>query len=99
MKDILPVDTFEDLQIPLKVVATNVNTLEERVFETGRLLDAVMCSVALPGSILPQEYDGQYYIDGGATNIVPFDIIREQCDILYSNRCFDGKTDKFRIRT
>ncbi len=80
--DMLPVKTFEELSIPLKVVATNVNTFEERVFETGRLLDAVMCSIALPGSILPQKYDEQYYIDGGATNIVPFDIIREQCDIL-----------------
>ncbi len=82
LKEILPVNTFEEMEIPLKVVATNVNTLEERVFETGRLLDALMCSAALPGSILPQEYDGEYYIDGGATNIVPFDIIREQCDIL-----------------
>ena len=82
LSDILPVGTFEELNIPLKVVAANVNTLEERVFTSGSLLDAVMCSVALPGSILPQKYDGQYYIDGGATNIVPFDIIRDQCDIL-----------------
>lgn len=82
LADILPKKTFEELLIPLKVVATNINTLEERVFDKGNLLDAVMCSVALPGSILPQRYDGQYYIDGGATNIVPFDIISSDCEVL-----------------
>lgn len=79
---ILSSKTFGELRIPLKVVATNVNTLKERVFTDGSLLDALMCSIALPGTILPQMYDDQYYIDGGATNIVPFDIIRDECDIL-----------------
>lgn len=82
IEDILPVKTFEELKTPLKVVATNINTLAERVFTSGNLLRAVMCSVALPGTILPQEYDGQHYIDGGATNVVPFDIIRSECDVL-----------------
>jgi NTE family protein len=82
LEEILPVQSFGDLKIPLKVVATNINTLEEKVFTSGSLLDAVMCSVALPGTILPQENDGQYYIDGGATNVVPFDIIRDDCDVL-----------------
>ncbi len=82
LSDILPVQTFEELKTPLKVVATNINTLEERVLTSGNLLDAIMCSVALPGIILPQEYDGQHYIDGGATNVIPFDIIRDECDVL-----------------
>jgi NTE family protein len=82
LRDMLAVKTFEELKIPLKVVATNINTLEERVFTSGNLLDAVMCSVALPGTILPQQHSGQHYIDGGATNVVPFDIIRGECDVL-----------------
>ena len=79
---LLPVRRFDELRIPLKVVATNINTLQERVFTKGSILDALMCSTALPGSLLPQMYGDQYYIDGGATNIVPFDIIRDDCDIL-----------------
>ncbi len=82
LTEILPVQTFEELKIPLKIVATNINTLKEKVFTSGNLLDALMCSVALPGRILPQEADGQYYIDGSATNVVPFDIIRSECDVL-----------------
>ncbi len=79
---VLPKSQFEELDIPLKIVATNFNTLEERVFEQGDILNAVMCSIALPGVFAPQKIDDSFYIDGGATNIVPFDIIREYCDVL-----------------
>ena len=79
---LLPRASFEELDFPLKVVATNFHTLQERVFESGELLPAIMASVALPSAFIPQMVDGEYYMDGGATNIVPFDIIRDECDIL-----------------
>lgn len=79
---LLPKTRFEELDIPLKVVATNFHTLKERVFDSGELLPAIMASVALPSAFPPQLVDGEYYVDGGATNIVPFDIIRNECDIL-----------------
>lgn len=79
---LLPRTSFEELDIPLKVVATNFHTLQERVFVSGALLPAIMASVALPSAFIPQLVDGEYYVDGGATNIVPFDIIRDECDIL-----------------
>jgi NTE family protein len=80
--DILPERRFEDLDIPLKVVAVNFNSLEETVFEKGDLLDALMGSIAYPRVFGPQPVEGEYYIDGGATNPVPFDIIRSDCDVL-----------------
>lgn len=79
---VLPKHCFEELDIPLKVVATNFNTLKERIFTDGDILNAVMGSIAFPSFFLPQPADGQFYMDGGATNIVPFDIIRDDCDIL-----------------
>lgn len=79
---LLPKTRFEELDIPLKVVATHFHTLKERVFDSGELLPAIMASVALPSAFVPQMVDGEYYVDGGATNIVPFDIIRNECDIL-----------------
>ena len=82
LNELLPKERFEELDIPLKVIATNFHTLKERVFESGELLPAVMASVALPGVFGPQRVDGEYYVDGGATNIVPFDVIRDACDVL-----------------
>jgi NTE family protein len=79
---ILPKQNFEELDIPLRVVTTDFYSLEETVFETGSLLDALMGSIAYPRVISPQRIGEEYYIDGGATNIVPFDIIRNDCDVL-----------------
>jgi len=74
--------TFEDTEIPLKTVAVNFHTLEEKVFSSGLVLDGVMASIALPGFFPPYQCGGQYYIDGGAVNIVPFNTLRDECDIL-----------------
>jgi NTE family protein len=41
-----------------------------------------MSSIALPGKFVPQRVGDAYYMDGGATNIVPFDVIRKDCDVL-----------------
>ena len=49
LNELLPKEHFEELDIPLKVIATNFHTLKERVFDSGELLPAVMASVALPG--------------------------------------------------
>jgi len=78
----LPKKTFEELDIPLKIVTTNLNTLEEKVFASGEILPALMGSIAFPSVFVPQQVGDAYYMDGGATNIVPFDIIRKECDVL-----------------
>lgn len=82
LSSVLPKKTFEELDIPLKLVATNFNTLQEKVFTTGEILPALMGSIAYPSVFLPQQAEDAYYIDGGATNIVPFDILRKHCDVL-----------------
>lgn len=79
---ILPEKHFEELKIPLKIVATNFNTLEETVFDKGEIIPALMGSIALPSLLTPQCANNAHYIDGGSTNLVPFDIIRNLCDVL-----------------
>lgn len=79
---VLPKKRFEELDIRLKIVATAFNSLEEKVFDQGDILPALMSSIAFPSVFLPQLVDGVYYVDGGATNIVPFDTIRDECDVL-----------------
>jgi NTE family protein len=73
---------IEDLAIPFKVIATDFDTMEERVIETGSLVKAVAASIAIPGVILGPEYDGHAFVDGGVTNPVPFDHVRQGVDIV-----------------
>lgn len=82
LEHMLPKKAFEDLDIPLRIVATNFHTLKERVFTEGDIIGPLMASIAYPNAFMPQRVADEYYVDGGATNIVPFDIIRHECDIL-----------------
>lgn len=63
--------SFEDAQIPLGVVATELTMGEEKVFTSGPILDPLLASAAMPGAFSPVTIDGCRYIDGGVVNNVP----------------------------
>ena len=74
---ILKVKTFEQLQIPLGVTATDFNTGEGVVFHTGSIVDPVRASCAYPGMFLPVEIGGRYLVDGMLSHPVPTRPLRE----------------------
>lgn len=63
--------SFEDAQIPLAVVATDLETGAERVFSSGPVIEPLLASSAMPGVYPPIEIDGRLYIDGGVSDNVP----------------------------
>jgi len=67
--------SFAELKIPLKIVATDFWKGEQTVFERGELLSAVKASMALPGIFDPVRIDDRVYIDGGAVNPLPYDLL------------------------
>jgi NTE family protein len=67
--------TFEDTMIPVKVVASDLNTIEEVVFEHGKLADAIRASISIPGIFRPVRHRGRTLIDGGLANPVPVDVL------------------------
>lgn len=75
-------DTFDDLQIPLRVLATDFYGCEEVDFETGPLLPAIAASISIPAVFRPVRHQGRFLIDGGVVNPLPFDGLRSQCDIV-----------------
>lgn len=74
--------TFEELPVPLRVVASDFYAIEARVFESGALRPAVAASMALPALFEPVLIDGRSHIDGGLTNPLPFDLIAGEADIV-----------------
>ena len=81
LPDELP-KNIEDTQIPFKVVTTDYERMEERVISSGNMVKAVAASLAVPGIITGPRYDGRVHVDGGVTNPVPFNHVREYCDIV-----------------
>src|SRR5947199_2357081 len=62
---------FEDLRIPLAVVATDLNSGEPVVFTQGDLVDAIRASCAFPGLFEPVEIGTRCLADGGLVAPVP----------------------------
>lgn len=81
LAEIIP-DRFDDLAIPLKVIATDLWAREEVVFAKGPLRPAVAASSAIPGLSRPVEFAGRVLIDGGTMNPLPFDHLRGVADII-----------------
>jgi NTE family protein len=75
------VDRFEDLKIPLKLIATDYWRKAEVVLERGDLLESIRASYSMPGLFLPVTMDNTLLVDGGLENPLPYDVIRPHCDI------------------
>lgn len=69
--DMIPARRFEELAVPLRVVATDYETGEEVVYASGPLSPPILGSAALPGVFPPIEHGGRILIDGGVVNNVP----------------------------
>jgi NTE family protein len=65
-------DTFEELGLPLTVVATDYHGRCEVTFGAGALAPAVAGSMAVPGLVRPVQAGGYILIDGGAVNPLPY---------------------------
>src|SRR6185436_12397566 len=70
--------TFADTKIPFYVVAADVMSGEEVVFDEGPLAEAVRASVGIIGIFSPYQLNGHYLIDGGAVNPVPASVLAEK---------------------
>jgi NTE family protein len=76
LDDILGAKCFSDLKIPCAVVSVNIKTGEEIIHKDGRLVDALMATIAVPGVFPPMMMDEHELVDGGVLNPVPVSIAR-----------------------
>ena len=68
--------TFDELKIPLALVAVDLETGEEVILRSGRVVDAVRATISLPGVFAPFRLDGRLLVDGGVLNNLPADVVR-----------------------
>lgn len=66
-----PAATFEDLEVPLRVVTTDLDSGDEIVVVRGPVAPALLASAALPGIFPPVPFHGQTLVDGAVVNLVP----------------------------
>lgn len=68
---------FEELKLPLAVIATDLRTGQPVVFTSGELVTAVRASCAYPGLFLPIAYHGAWLTDGGLVAAVPTEATKQ----------------------
>jgi NTE family protein len=71
LREALPVQRVEDLQIPFQCVAASIERAAEHWFESGSLPDVVLASCAVPGILPPVRIGDEHFIDGGIVNSIP----------------------------
>lgn len=82
LSDHIRCTTFETLKIPLIITAADYGDASEVVFNSGDLLSAVRASIAIPGVFTPVERDGSLLLDGGVVNPLPYNLLKEECDLV-----------------
>jgi len=69
--------TFDQLRVPLALVAVDLNKGEKVILREGSVLEAVRATIALPGLFAPVERGEQMLVDGGLLDNLPADVVRE----------------------
>ncbi|HOM29941.1 MAG TPA: patatin-like phospholipase family protein [Deltaproteobacteria bacterium] len=76
LRELLGDAAIEDLPVKFAAVATDLLTGETVAIDSGPLADAVMASIAIPGIFRPVVHMGRLLTDGGVSDPLPIDILR-----------------------
>ncbi len=97
--------TFNDLKIPLIINTTQINNFQSIFFTEGKLVDAIMASISIPGIFPPYKIGDYYYIDGGISKHLPYEVLFRKynvdkvvaVDVIAGMSEFDDGDIKFSI--
>jgi NTE family protein len=92
-------DTIEDLALPFFCVSSSLTSGYPAVHRSGVLWRWLRASVAIPGVLPPVLAQGEVFVDGGATNNLPVDVMRDlgrgpiiACDVG-ADRAFTARSE------
>ena len=89
--------TFEDLAIPLRIVATDLDKGRSVVFASGNLIDSIVASCCLPVLFCPKIIDGVHYVDGGVLKNFPVSTIRNDCEKVIGVNASVKVADEYKL--
>lgn len=82
LNSVLRHKNLEELSIPVRVVATDLDNGNSVVFDHGPIVPIVTASCSVPVIFNPVIINGINYVDGGLFKNFPASIIRDDCDFL-----------------
>jgi len=83
LKMVFAEKTFEDTIFPLYIVATDLYTGDRVVLSSGKILDAIRASIAIPMIFSPWKIGEQLLVDGAVCDPLPIDVaIQQGSDVI-----------------
>ncbi|MGB3587230.1 MAG: patatin-like phospholipase family protein [Tunicatimonas sp.] len=89
-------NSFEGLQIPLTINATDLYKGKAVYFTKGALIRPLMASTCIPVMFEPTLVNGRLYVDGGLLNNFPAEALIGTCDKIIGLHC-NPIDDSFRV--
>jgi NTE family protein len=71
------IESFDDLPIPFRAIAADIQTGEKVVIDSGNLAKAIRASMAVPAALSPVPWDGRRLVDGGIASNLPVQTVKE----------------------
>jgi NTE family protein len=79
--DVATVADFDDLPIPFRAIASDIERGELHVLGRGDLARSIRASMSVPAVLAPARIDGHLLADGGLVGNLPVDVMREHMDV------------------
>jgi len=71
------VTDFDKLHIPYRAIATDIETGDAVILDSGNLAKAMRASMSIPAALPAVKHDGKLLVDGGIGNNIPIDVARD----------------------
>ncbi|MEI7452151.1 MAG: patatin-like phospholipase family protein [Candidatus Falkowbacteria bacterium] len=94
---------FKNTEIPIKIVATDLISGDQVIFQKGDLAQAVRASISIPMTFKPFVFKDKLLVDGGLSNPVPDSIVKDMgADIvigvnLYNKYKYENKASMVNV--
>ena len=89
------VKRFSELNIPVMMVATDLQRGEKVVLKSGNLLQALRATMSVPGLFAPARFKGRWLVDGGIVDPVPVGVARAtEADVVVAVDLNSGITSR-----
>jgi NTE family protein len=79
--DVATVTDFDELPIPFRAIASDIERGELQVLGQGDLARSIRASMSVPAILAPARIDGRLLADGGLVGNLPIDVMREHMDV------------------
>ena len=70
------VEQFEDLNIPVAMVATDLKRGNKVLLQSGDIMKALQATMSIPGLFAPVRINGRWLVDGGLLDPVPVGVAK-----------------------